>query len=188
MKWVAISILTLLGLGRIYFFFKTRSLFDSYKGKEPLSLIIYRSVLGTILFFVTAIYVFDRAKLWMVHRLPPVVNCLGVSLGIFYLILIFWAHIVLGDNYSPSIGKAHRLDKEGPYGVIRHPIYIGHILLFLSIYLIAGWWLLTLISELIMLSLVLWRLPLEENFLERVFQDEYRDYATKVSRFLPKIF
>ncbi|MEN2998023.1 MAG: isoprenylcysteine carboxylmethyltransferase family protein, partial [Brevinematia bacterium] len=83
--------------------------------------------------------------------------------------------------------KAIRLVKEGPYAYIRHPIYMGYILLFISAFLITGWWLFSLLGELIMLSLVIWRLPIEEKMLEERFGSEYVEYKSKVKMFIPFI-
>ncbi|MCX8029411.1 MAG: hypothetical protein N2712_05370 [Brevinematales bacterium] len=47
----------------------------------------------------------------------------GTVLSVFCLFLIFWDHAKLGENFSPSVDKAKRLVKEGPYAYIRHPIY-----------------------------------------------------------------
>ncbi len=188
MKWMVVGLFSVLVVGRWYFKVKSHSIFDSYKGKEPFQLVVYRIILGMLQAVVTVLYLFEWAMPWMVHPVFPVIQWMGVGVGWLSLGLIFWAHAALGENFSPSLGKAYRLVQEGPYRYIRHPIYVGYIVLFLAVDMMTGWWLMMLLGELILLSLVLWRLPLEESYLEETFQDAYRAYARRTRRFFPGIF
>lgn len=187
MKWMVVSLFCVLVMGRWYFKVKSHSLFDSYKGKEPLWMVVYRAVLGMMQGGVTVLYLFDKAPSWMVHGVSLSMMWIGVVVAWLCIGLIFWAHAALGENFSPSVGKAYRLVKEGPYSYIRHPIYVGYIGLFLAVDLMTGWWLMSVLGEMILFSLVLWRLPLEEAYLEEVFGEEYRHYAQRTKRFFPWI-
>ncbi|URA09823.1 methyltransferase family protein [Thermospira aquatica] len=188
MKWIIVGLFSVLVMGRWYFKVKSHSIFDSYKGKEPFLLVLYRILLGLLQAIVTVMYLFEWSLLWMTHPVVPLTEWLGIGMSCFAIGLIFWAHAALGENFSPSLGKAYRLVQEGPYRYIRHPIYVGYIGLFLAVDLMTGWWLMALLGELILLSLVLWRLPLEEGYLEETFQDAYHSYARRTKRFLPGIF
>ncbi|MCX7882032.1 MAG: isoprenylcysteine carboxylmethyltransferase family protein [Brevinematales bacterium] len=187
MKWMVIGMFSLLVIGRWYFRVKSHSVFDSYKGKEPVGMVVYRIILGILQGMVTVVYIYEKAPSWMIHLLPLGVATAGMVLGWLCLGLIFWAHEALGENFSPSVGKAYRLVKEGPYAYIRHPIYVGYIGLFVAVYLMTGWWMMSLLGEMILFSLVVWRLPLEEAYLEETFGEHYREYARKTKRFLPWI-
>ncbi|MFN4245798.1 MAG: methyltransferase family protein, partial [Brevinematia bacterium] len=59
--------------------------------------------------------------------------------------------------------------------------------LFASVTLINGWWVMSIIGMSIILSLIIWRLPLEEKYLEEKFGKEYIEYVEKTPRFFPKI-
>jgi len=187
MKWMVVAVLGVLVMGRWYFKVKSHSIFDSYRGKEPLWMVVYRVILGGIQGGVMGLYLFEMAWSWMVWPMPFVVSMVGSVLAWTSVAWIFWAHRALGDNFSPSVGKAYNLVKEGPYRWIRHPIYLGYMLLFLAIFLMTGWWVFCLLGEMILTSLVVWRLPLEEAYLEEIFGEEYREYAAKTGRFLPII-
>lgn len=175
-------------IGRTYFKLFSKSFFDSYKGLEPKWLIIYRSVIGTILIVFTYFYIMGNVPEFLIIKIPLEIFYVGVLLSVFSLVLIFWAHVKLGRGYSPSVGKAIRLVKEGPYAYIRHPMYVGYVLLFFSTFLFTGWWVFFVLGELIMLSLLVWRLKIEEKLLEERFGDEYRDYSRRVKRFIPYVF
>lgn len=178
----------LLFVGRTYFKLLSNSFFDSYKGLEPKWLIVYRSVIGTILIIFTFLYITRRVPDFLILDLPTEFFYFGILVAIFSLFLIFWSHIKLGKGYSPSVGKTIKLVKDGPYAYIRHPMYVGYILLFFATFLFTGWWLFFVLGELIMLSLVVWRLKIEESILENRFGDEYKDYSKKVKRFIPFVF
>lgn len=175
-------------IGRTYFKFISKSFFDSYKKYEPTWLVVYRSVIGTILIVATCFYLTDTNPTFTEVKIPEWLMYVGTIIAVLSIILIFWAHFKLGENFSPSLRKAVRIVKDGPYKYIRHPIYVGYIILFFSTFLITGWWLFTLLGELIMLSLVVWRLPIEEALLEKKFGDEYIEYKRRTKMFIPYLF
>ena len=87
-----------------------------------------------------------------------------------------------------SVGFARapdRLVTTGPYGWSRNPMYLGHLLSLAGLALATG-------SPVAVVGL-LWqwrrlaeRVEIDEERLERVFGDEYRDYAGRVPRWVPR--
>jgi protein-S-isoprenylcysteine O-methyltransferase Ste14 len=81
-------------------------------------------------------------------------------------------------NWRPKI-----LLTRGPYGLSRHPMYVGELALWL------GWAILygspAVLAAFVAFCIGVGRLaPREERDLESTFGDEYRDYANVVSRWL----
>lgn len=92
--------------------------------------------------------------------------------------------VVLPDKLAEE-GKKN-LIREWPYSSVRHPIYLGEILLFLGSFLLTG--------RLIFIIIVgAWAIPLffilkkEEAELKRRFGDEYKDYSEETGAFIPKL-
>jgi protein-S-isoprenylcysteine O-methyltransferase Ste14 len=78
---------------------------------------------------------------------------------------------------APSERKV--LEKKGMYGLVRHPLYIGWMMISLSLALISQSWLSTLFSVLI-IPQVLMLISLEEEKNIMKFGNEYLTYQTEV--------
>ncbi|WP_130618085.1 methyltransferase family protein [Dyella amyloliquefaciens] len=97
-----------------------------------------------------------------------------------------WSRHVLGGNWSATVQlkSDHRLITRGPYGLIRHPIYTGFLLLFLGNAVLVGDWRGLVAVAIVFLSF--WRkLRLEERWLSELFGDAYRQYAARTSALIP---
>ena len=102
------------------------------------------------------------------------VGSLTVLLG---LLLRSWA--------AGMLVKKKRLASDGPYALVRHPLYLGSILLMLGFALLTGmWWNLPL-SALIALISFGTAIHSEERFLAEKFGDRWTAYASERGRLLP---
>ena len=185
MRWVVVATLSVLAVGRTYFKLRYHALWDSYTGMEPRCLVLYRTVVGAALGTAVALYVLDRDWTWMSHPTVGILRWLGLAAMWGGVAVVFWAHWSLGENFSPSVGKGRTLVTDGPYRWIRHPMYVGYIVLFAGVWLVTGQWVIALFAELILLSLVAWRLPIEERLLAERFGEGYQVYAQQTPRFFP---
>lgn len=77
--------------------------------------------------------------------------------------------------------EEHELVTGGPYRWVRHPLYAVGSSFFVSLSLVAANWFMGLSS----LSVLLVRLPKEEEKLIERFGDEYRQYMKRTGRLLP---
>ncbi len=96
---------------------------------------------------------------------------------------------VLGRRFSGlvAIQPEHRLVTSGLYGVIRHPSYLGLLVLVL------GWGLafrsgVGVVIALLMLAVVLARIQAEERLLSESFGAEYDAYRTRTWRLVPYVY
>lgn len=108
----------------------------------------------------------------------------------FYIIFLSFRTIGLGgaafeNDYGPEM-KKKSLNKKSIYGVIRHPLFLGAILISIGISLIfpANINLIILGINLATLPIYKW---LEEKRLLEVFGEEYRQYMKEVNGFIPKL-
>lgn len=95
----------------------------------------------------------------------------------------------LGNYFLNGINslRKHKLVKHGIYRYIRHPIYLGAILLNLGIILLFS----SLLGFLVMMGyipFVLYRIRIEEKILIEKFGKEYRDYMNKTKKIIPLIY
>jgi protein-S-isoprenylcysteine O-methyltransferase Ste14 len=87
--------------------------------------------------------------------------------------LIFW--VVKTNPYSSAVveiqeDRGHKTINTGPYQFVRHPMYVGAILLFLSVPLALGS-LVTFIPGLILTALIVVRTHLEDKTLHQRLED-----------------
>jgi protein-S-isoprenylcysteine O-methyltransferase Ste14 len=89
----------------------------------------------------------------------------------------------IGTNVDPT-GEAKILATGGIYSFTRNPMYLGAVVSFvgLSLWLHSGW--LLLLVPAIAITLQSLAIEREEHYLSRRFGAPYRDYCTKVRRWL----
>ncbi|WP_430427747.1 methyltransferase family protein [Parasphingorhabdus sp.] len=99
--------------------------------------------------------------------------------GGFYLLSAAWRVLY----------KAQRTDTlavSGPYAKIRHPQYVGFILIMAGF--LVQWPTILTLAMFPILTIMYWRLALhEEREVEAELGEMYREYAAKVPRFIPKL-
>ena len=112
----------------------------------------------------------------------------------FFLVLIGeiirlnGVHHAGGSTRTRKVG-APGLCISGPFGYVRNPLYLGNIIIYAGVVLMAGgpfmWQLLgiTVAFFFLQYSLII---SLEEEILAGKFGDEYRLYFTNVPRFIPR--
>jgi protein-S-isoprenylcysteine O-methyltransferase Ste14 len=107
------------------------------------------------------------------------------ALGISFLT---WALWVLGRNWAPSLSGVRKdtvLVTTGPYGIVRHPIYLGAFAFLAALALVAAN-LFVILPTLALLAMLYSQIGDEEEMLADRFGDEYREYMKRTPRFIPK--
>jgi protein-S-isoprenylcysteine O-methyltransferase Ste14 len=113
--------------------------------------------------------------------------------GIVFLLAglgLYWvAHRALGKFFSEAVRilPDHRLITNGPYSLIRHPIYLGEILLAFSIPMMANSFY-GFVIMLVILPILLHRIGVEERALVSKFGQEYIEYSRNTKKLLPYIY
>jgi protein-S-isoprenylcysteine O-methyltransferase Ste14 len=126
-------------------------------------------------------------RLMPVRTFPPEPACVaGAALCCAAVTVGIWGSITMhraGTNVRPD-RPATALVTGGPFRFSRNPLYLSLITLYLGITLLfdAMWPLIMLMP---VLAFVHWRIVLrEEKYLETKFGDAYRDYKTRVRRWI----
>ncbi|MEG3124739.1 methyltransferase family protein [Sphingomonas sp. GB1N7] len=104
--------------------------------------------------------------------------------------LFFAASTTMGKNWSlvARTRSDHSLVTDGPFGYVRHPIYVALFLFMIAIAIAAGHTQ-HLLFGVPIFALGTWlRIGHEERLLREMFGADYDDYAARVKRFVPGIF
>jgi len=151
-----------------------------------------RSLWFITLGMVAAFYLSPLEYIYLPASLPrnAWMSFSGVGLVALGIALFVWARRALGKSYSGhvSVKTGQALVQSGPYRFIRHPAYLGFLLMALGISLgyssLAG---LASTFGLLLPSLI-YRMKVEERLLTRHFGEAYRQYADGIKRIIPGIW
>ena len=98
--------------------------------------------------------------------------------GGFYLLSAAW-RVLYKAQHSGELAQT------GPYARIRHPQYVGFVMIMIGF--LFQWPTLLTLAMFPVLLIMYWRLALkEEREVEAQLGDVYRSYAAKVPRFIPR--
>ncbi len=115
---------------------------------------------------------------------PTVLTWVGVVLFVAGLGLMAWAAVVMWRHETTVIpwARVDHLMTGGPFRLARNPIYVGDVLVYLGVTLVAGtWW------PIVLLPLPLWVMQRfviarEETYLLERFGEPYAAYRARVRR------
>jgi len=119
-----------------------------------------------------------------------ILQTLGIILTLGGLLIRFAARRVLGKSYSVHVetSQKHELVTSGIFSIIRHPAYLGLLCLFLGIPLCMGSWGGLVIALLTGLPALIYRIFVEEKFLQEWFGEAYETYRKNTWRLIPYLW
>jgi protein-S-isoprenylcysteine O-methyltransferase Ste14 len=114
----------------------------------------------------------------------------GIAAMLTGLALRIWASRVLGSFYTRTLrtDTQQRLIAEGPYRLVRHPGYLGVLLLWLGAGLATSNWITLTTISFPMLGSYWYRMQAEEAMLAATFPQAYQSYASYTWRLIPFIY
>ena len=139
---------------------------------------------------------------WSVHRpfFTPLVK-MGKQLEIIVAVLTMMVAVgsvwfvlnairTLGKQWSLAarVLEGHKLVTEGPYRIVRNPIYTGMFGMLLATGLAISHWIGLLIAIVIFAVGTVIRVHSEEKLLREVFGAEFEGYAARVPAVVPFLF
>ncbi len=117
-----------------------------------------------------------------------VATAAGVVILVPATVFTLWARVRLGAMWSsaPVTKAGHQLRTDGPYGVMRHPVYTGIVAMVAGTALAQGLgrWVVLLAA---VVAAVVAKALAEERLLAREFPADYGRYRDAVPRFVPRI-
>jgi protein-S-isoprenylcysteine O-methyltransferase Ste14 len=123
-------------------------------------------------------------------RLGGALNALGFAMCAAALVLRYWSRRTLGRFFTIGVVKQdnHSVVRDGPYGIVRHPAYLGLTLFYAGFPMMIGNWfgfaVLSIPALAIFISLVL----VEDRRLSELLGEPYRSYRHQVARWIPGVW
>lgn len=112
----------------------------------------------------------------------------GLASSLAGLGLMGWAYVVFRSwRWRAQVDPGHQLMTGGPFGLVRHPIYLSFALFYIGSVLLLPYWIFLLHA---VASFVAYdyRARTEEAVMLDAFGDSYRVYRDRTRRFLPGVY
>jgi protein-S-isoprenylcysteine O-methyltransferase Ste14 len=115
---------------------------------------------------------------------------IGSILAIIGLIIRVNSILTLKQQFTYTVTKIenHELIESGLYKSIRHPGYLGQLIIFLGISTSLSNWLSILLMMISVLIGYIYRIRIEEKFMIKQMGTNYIDYQKRTKRLIPMIY
>ena len=127
-----------------------------------------------------------------IGKLPQagVIGALGVGVMVLGLAIRLWSMQTLGRFYTRTltVSQGQEIVQDGPYRLIRHPGYLGTLLVWTGLPATQANWIAACVVILFMGIAYGSRIKAEEAMLAGQFGEQYRQYMKRTWRLVPFIF
>ena len=153
----------------------------------------------------------DKGSLWLLYGLITLGYALSFSIGAtktgrvypwntFFVIgmaliaigLMVRIHsiLTLKQFFTYSVAKVEnqRIIETGLYKFIRHPGYLGQLMIFFGISISVSNWLSVLLMMVPVTVGYLYRIQVEERFMLKEMGEDYLDYRSRTKKIIPMIY
>ena len=153
----------------------------------------------------------DKGSLWLLYGLITLGYALSFSIGATKIGRVYpWntffaigmAFIAIGltvrvhsiltlkQFFTYSVAKVddQKIIESGMYKFIRHPGYLGQLMIFLGISISVSNWLSVLLMMVPVTVGYLYRIQVEEKFMLEEMREDYLDYRSRTKRIIPMIY
>lgn len=117
----------------------------------------------------------------------PAVGWAGVVVAAGGVALRLWAVLTLRERYTRTllVQDEHPIERGGPYRWVRHPGYLGSLLVLNGIALACGNWITLFVSLVATLTAYAYRIKVEDEMLVATLGDSYAQYRREVRALVP---
>lgn len=125
-----------------------------------------------------------------IGRMTDSIGWFGIAIMLAGIVVRAWANQTLGQFYTRTlrIQTDQRIIDQGPYKVIRHPGYLGTILLWIGAGLATVNWIALVVIMVLMILAYAYRVQSEEAMLMSSFGEEYKQYMARTRKLIPFIY
>jgi protein-S-isoprenylcysteine O-methyltransferase Ste14 len=134
--------------------------------------------------------VFGFTHVGEMHQGRFIISLSGLLLLLSGIPIRYLAMVTLKGYYTPEVMIAadHQVVTTGIYNFVRHPAYLGYLLIHLGLGLAFGNWLSLLCIFLPVLGAVMYRIKVEDEALKESLGHSYINYAKSTKRLIPKVY
>ncbi|MEU6419524.1 methyltransferase family protein [Streptomyces spiralis] len=173
-------------LGAVYFGVKSqagpRGWLRGLRGSMPRRLLLIAGALAFYALVGWSRHFWRHLRYWQ-----PELALLGGLLAVASTAWLLWARWVLGTMWAsvPLVKERHELRTDGPYRLVRHPIYTGLLGLIAGAMLACGFGIWTAFLV-VAVPWLLWRVRVEDGLMARQFGASYDAYRAGVPALIPR--
>jgi len=115
---------------------------------------------------------------------------IGMSLIVIGFMIRIHSILTLKQYFTYSVAKVenHKIIKTGLYKFIRHPGYLGQLIIFVGISISISNWLSILVMMIPIIAGYLYRIRIEEKFMLEQLGEDYLNYQEQTKRIIPMIY
>ena len=118
---------------------------------------------------------------------PTALIAVGLALSVTGIVVALWAIVTLGRHYDLvlEVHAGHELVRDGPFALVRHPVYSGLALHFVGACVATGNLVLAAGTLLVTFPAFVLRARAEERLLREQFGAAYDEYSRTVGMLVP---
>ncbi|MFZ0979126.1 MAG: isoprenylcysteine carboxylmethyltransferase family protein [Candidatus Acidiferrales bacterium] len=139
-------------------------------------------------------FVFARTYFSAIRPMSHLDEMILAGVAIAIVVASVWfcyaAAMALGKQWAliARVIEGHELISTGPYAIVRNPIYLAMLGMYVASALAVTRWPAALIGLIVFLAGTAIRIRAEENLLRAAFGARFSDYARRVPAFFPRLF
>lgn len=158
-------------------------------GRQATLVLVLMSLTSAAYYVALLLWLIDPALAGPALASPSMAKyAAGVALSCAGLALMGWSYLVFRSwRWRAEIDPGHRLMDDGPFKMVRHPIYLSFALFYVGSVFLLPYWIFLLHAAASFIAYD-YRARTEEGVLLEAFGDDYRRYRDRTSRFLPGVY
>ncbi|MDP2983653.1 MAG: isoprenylcysteine carboxylmethyltransferase family protein [Candidatus Latescibacter sp.] len=186
------KLIIIIGFSYLYGFFEVfmnlrqrrKSTVTASSDKGSLSLLYILITLGYVLSFSIGATKIGRIYHW------DTFFAIGIVLILIGLVIRIQSILILKQYFTYSVAKVenHKLIETGLYKRIRHPGYLGQLIIFIGISTSLSNWLSILLMIIPIIIGYIYRIKVEERFMIEQTGEIYLNYQKRTNRIIPMIY
>jgi protein-S-isoprenylcysteine O-methyltransferase Ste14 len=116
-----------------------------------------------------------------------ILAAISIALTLWSVWFCYAAAHALGKQWAlmARVIEGHELIRQGPYAIVRNPIYLAMLIMLITIGMDVSRWPALVVATVIFVVGTVIRVRTEENLLRANFGPKFEDYARAVPAFLP---
>ena len=177
-----------------YLFFLSEFILAIVKRSSKSNSSIQNDKGSLILLWITITICFTGGFMFANYRIWELMNFVVYYIGLLFILIgitIRWMAIIQlkkAFTVNVAIVKEHKLKDDGIYRIVRHPSYLGLLIIMVGFSIGMNSVTSIIIVAIPMVIVILYRIYVEEKVLINAFGDDYKVYRTKTKKLIPWLY